>query len=349
MSDAQTQENATEKTNKNTTTTDETLTDVSLNCSSLKCMADGGPNQLQCCSCKRWIHYECTKLPPYMLQAFISRRIKRYYYCECCITVPEKLMADFYPQSSDQEEVKRLRREVNRCENLIKIAEENSRMANKLLSKKMNETDECKIEQIIDSKLEKFGLILEQHKVAEKSTYASVANSAPSDFKTIMKMAKVEEITEERDRRSRTNNIIIHGAEEVDSTDEAQNTDQTFVTKFLETLEESDKKPSFFGRIGRKIGTKNRPMKIVFKNESVKKMIFSKLRMLKGKDEYKGVAVTEDLTESERKVVKLWSDKAKDRNANNKDENIIWRVRGSPKDGSIRLKKFSIEPIIHNE
>lgn len=116
----------------------------------------------------------------------------------------------------------------------------------------MNQIDESKIEQIIDLKLEKFGSILEQHKVAEKSTYASVANSAPSDFKTIMKMAKVEEITEEHDRRSRVNNIIIHGAEEVDSTDEDQ-TDQTLVTKFLETLDESDKKPSFFGRIGRKI------------------------------------------------------------------------------------------------
>ena len=43
--------------------------------------------------------------------------------------------------------------------------------------------------------------------------------------------------------------------------------------------------------------------------------------MLKGKDEFKGVAVTEHLTEAESKVVKMWSDK--DRNKKNEDENII--------------------------
>ena len=65
--------------------------------------------------------------------------------------------------------------------------------------------------------------------------------------------------------------------------------------------------------------------------------------MLKGKDEFKGVAITEDLTEAERRVVKMWSDKAKDRNKKNEDENIIWRVRGSPRDGTMCIKKFPIK------
>ena len=39
-----------------------------------------------------------------------------------------------------------------------------------------------------------------------------------------------------------------------------------------------------------------------------------------------------DLTEPERKVVRMWSDEAKDRNKKNEDEkNIIWRVRVSPR------------------
>ena len=81
----------------------------------------------------------------------------------------------------------------------------------------------------IDSRLEKFGSILEHHKVAVKSTYASVTNSTPSNFKTIKKMAKVEEISEEHDCRSRANNIIIHGAKEIESVNETQNTDQIIV------------------------------------------------------------------------------------------------------------------------
>ena len=39
-----------------------------------------------------------------------------------------------------------------------------------------------------------------------------------------MKIAKVEEISEERDRRSRANNIIIHGAKEIASADETLKT-----------------------------------------------------------------------------------------------------------------------------
>ena len=139
----------------------------------------------------------------------------------------------------------------------------------------------------------------------------------------------------------------VNASEEIESTDQFQNTDQTFVNKFFETLEETDKKPSFVGRIGRKDATKNRPLKIVFKNESEKKAIFNKLRMLKGKDEFKGVAVTEDLTELESEVVEMLSDKTKERNKKNKDENIIWRVQGSPRDGTIALRSFQSNPILN--
>ena len=316
--------------------------DVSLNCSSLKCVAEEGAKQLQCCSCQRWVHYRCTQLPPYMLQAFIEKRIKKYYYCESCITVSKDLMKEVFPQSNEQNEVLRLRREVKRCENLIKVADENSRMVNKLLSEKIDRIDEKNIEKIIDSKLEKIEAILEKQ-VAEKKSYASVTNSQPSDFKSIMKMAKIEEISEERDRRSRASNIIVHGVKE-DREEEEESTsrnDKMFVSNLLGALEEKEKQPMFIGRIGKKVADKNRPIKVALKNESEKKAIFKKLRLLKGKDEFKGVSVAEDYTESERKVFKLWSDKAKERSSN-EAENVIWRVRGSPKNGTLRLKKFSM-------
>ena len=93
-------------------------------------------------------------------------------------------------------------------------------MVNKLLSEKIDRIDEKNIEKIIDSKLEKIEAILEKQ-VAEKKSYASVTNSQPSDFKSIMKMAKIEEISEERDRRSRASNIIVHGVKE--DREEAEN------------------------------------------------------------------------------------------------------------------------------
>ena len=86
-------------------------------------------------------------------------------------------------------------------------------MVNKLLSEKIDHIHENNIEKIIDSKLGKIEAILEKQ-VAEKKSYARVTNSQPSDFKSIMKMAKIEEVSEERDCRSRTSNIIVHGVKE---------------------------------------------------------------------------------------------------------------------------------------
>ena len=120
-------------------------------------------------------------------------------------------------ETSEHKEIKRLRREVRRCENLIKVVEENSRMANKLLAEKANTIDGGKIEQMIDKKMEKIEAILVQHqKATENKTYASVAqqNEQQNDFKTIMKLARIEEISDERDRRVRENNVILHGVKE---------------------------------------------------------------------------------------------------------------------------------------
>ena len=65
--------------------------------------------------------------------------------------------------------------------------------------------------------MEKIEAILVQHqKVTENKIYASVAqqNEQQNDFKTIMKLARIEEISDERDRRVRENNVILHGVKE---------------------------------------------------------------------------------------------------------------------------------------
>ena len=152
MSDEPSNTKINKSTNKNKRTEE---IDETLNCSSLKCFGEEGSKQLQCCACQRWVHYRCTELPAYMIQAFIEKRIKKYYYCACCVTVPKELEIELQLETSEQKEIKRLRREVRRCENLIKVVEENSRMANKLLAEKANTIDEGKIEQMIDKKMEK--------------------------------------------------------------------------------------------------------------------------------------------------------------------------------------------------
>ena len=67
-----------------------------------------------------------------------------------------------------------------------------------------------------------------------------------------MKLARIEEISDERDRRVRENNVILHGVkeDEDESAEERSAKDKTYVNKFFETLEETGR--SFIGRIGKK-------------------------------------------------------------------------------------------------
>ena len=56
--------------------------------------------------------------------------------------------------------------------------------------------------------------------------------------------------------------------------------------------------------------------------------------LLKGRERYKGISITEDYTETERRMVKLWIEKVKAKNMEQPNEsNFIWKLRGSPREG----------------
>ena len=63
-------------------------------CSKHKCIEDKDPNKLQCHSCKRRVHYQCTLLPIYQVQLHrYSTHAKGFssYVCINCVEVPEFL------------------------------------------------------------------------------------------------------------------------------------------------------------------------------------------------------------------------------------------------------------------
>ena len=69
------------------------------------------------------------------------------------------------------------------------------------------------------------------------------------------------------------------------------------------------------------------------------------LNYLKDEEEFKGVSITDDYTATERKLLKEWSIKAKEKT---KEESVnskyVWKVRGTPKNG-LRLKKVQREKL----
>ena len=147
-----------------------------------------------------------------------------------------------------------------------------------------------------------------------------------------------EQLVQERERKIRSTNIILHGvSEDVDKN--KGNPDEEFVTAFLETIGISNKPDSII-RLGKPDLKKNRPIKIRMKNESERENVMSRLPNLKNAEErFKRISVTEDYTMEERNEIRKWVEKDKEKNQDESSK-IIWKARGTPKNG-MRLVKFT--------
>ena len=171
-------------------------------------------------------------------------------------------------------------------------------------------------------------------------SYANVAKNrvvqSNSDLKTIIHEARHAEMTEQRDRNSRTCNIIIHSEDQAD--------DGEAEKKYVATLFENIKVPvniKWIARIGIWADFNKRPIKVSLANEKEKKPCLEKSCSLKNNTVYVGISITEDLTVVERAYLKEWVDKAKSLNQSLPAESTsIWRVRGDSKNG-YRLKEFT--------
>ena len=158
------------------------------------------------------------------------------------------------------------------------------------------------------------------------------------DFKVIMNENRNEQLVQERERKIRSTNIILHGvSEDVDKNE--GNPDEEFVTAFLETIGISTKPDSII-RLGKPDLKKNRPIKLRMKNESEKENVMSRLANLKNAEErFKRISVTEDYTMEERNEIRKWFEKAKEKNQEESSK-IIWKARGTLTNG-MRLVKFT--------
>ena len=151
---------------------------------------------------------------------------------------------------------------------------------------------------------------------------------------------KKEELAEKTEQARRKNNIILHGKKEP-VTD--HDSDLEFATKFIDTLHIGTINLKKVERIGKLSEGKTRPLKITLKTVEDKGKILTNLRHLKGKPEFDSIHVTEDFTFNERKLIREFSDLAKQKSSQEEDPNYIFRVRGNPKNGLFlkRMRKIS--------
>ena len=167
--------------------------------------------------------------------------------------------------------------------------------------------------------------------VPSYSQVVNTSNPVNTDFRNLIIAAKNEERVEEKDKKLRENNIIVHGRDEKENNEE---NDKSFINDMLKEISVGAITTKSIARIGRNDNGKSRPIKVTFKTVDDRNKVMSNLKYLKGKDAYNKISVTEDLTLSERKMIKDYVEKAKQQNKElGANAKTIVVVRGSPKNG----------------
>ena len=174
-----------------------------------------------------------------------------------------------------------------------------------------------------------------------RSEESGVNQSKPTeitDFRTIIKEARNEELAEQTEKRRRACNIILHGVNEAVDADRNE-AKKTFINSFIDTIKVATTFKSVL-RLGKASPSKNRPIMVVFEKEDEKDKIMNSLKHLKDNEIYKGLSVTEDLTFTDREIIREWKERAKIANdQETAGSKYVYKVRGSPKNGWA-LKKF---------
>ena len=82
---------------------------------------------------------------------------------------------------------------------------------------------------------------------------------------------------------------------------------------------------------------KYRPLKTRFHTIEERNKVLQNLHKLRSFNIF-NIRITEDLTKTERDLIKSWWKKANEKNIQSRDKSFQWKVRGSPRTG-IYLKK----------
>ena len=127
-----------------------------------------------------------------------------------------------------------------------------------------------------------------------------------------MNETRNSQLVQERERKLRGANFVIHGVTEVMQIDE--DTDNLFVNELLRKIE-VEATPVKITRLGKTQPNKNRPLKVQLSNEQEKEKVMMRLSNLKDAEErFKKISITDDYTLEERQEIKSWVDKAKEKN-----------------------------------
>ena len=282
---------------------------------------------IKCNSCGKWICDTCSEARIAKIKLCINNCSTIFFACSTCsksaeasgFTINANVTND---QEGNQEEAINQGTFVSSMKSLFKE----------------HVTDiEKNVENMIDKKLnEKIPATLlgdtNSATVDLQDSYARKVLQVPAEVRKIIQETKNDDKVEEKEQEKRSNNFIIHGAEEFgDDMESIQKQDAEYIDDILKHLG-VHQKPENILRVGDPKKSNMRPIKVTMKTKVDKQTIMSRLYRLKGTiDDFGKISITEDYTQSERDIIKSWTEKAKEKSLN--DNTHVYKVRGDPKNG----------------
>ena len=283
---------------------------------------------VQCEYCNDYYCSKCLGLSASEYQNFKTPAL--HWYCPSC---EEKVMKNL---RTDREVEKRCSEFMQKMEGRIKTLE--IKIESKVNSEEVVEIVKC----IVDE--------------SEKTNTHANSNTEVIEETVNKKVSEIREST------MREKNIIIHGVNEIDSSEPSvrKQNDTKFVTNLAEFLDNDETCIKSVVRIGKKktsnkvdvpddllngdeilidgesessVHTKPRPMKVTFTNTDVKKSFMKQLSKLKDVDEsspFKNISISHDMTKNERDQNKAMFEETKRLNTEEKSGKHRHIVRGPP-------------------
>ena len=247
---------------------------------------------LQCDLCQNWVHSKCEGISSELykqLNDVCSGIINVSYYCElnCCNNRIKQLVADWkLSQSASPVDVEEVNKSVqslsSRYDSLTQSVKELSTKIESLLTRNEN-------------------LQMEVNSISEPTATPNQPDTVP--FVSMSSTGTTLTILDElADRERRRKNLIVYNLAE---SSESQS-DQPKLQELCSSVFKKDITLTKTVRLGRKNGSKPRPLLACFDDVSIRNRILSVSGKLRKFDQYKNTYIAPDRTKLERqKHVKL--------------------------------------------
>ena len=299
-----------------------------LSCEFIDCN-EKGIDLIKCNACAKWVCESCNDVPVSKLKPIINKCRSVYFLCKKCDeSVGSNLQV--FPNETMKDVGGDIRKIIQNVFN---------QNITKLESKIINSVEKKLVDnlQSVNSIAEKIKSQESQTSEVKKS-YAEILNM-PKEVRRILQETQNDEkiVINEQERRSQ--NIIIHGAEEFgNNEDEIKKNDEGYINDILKHMKLKSK-PSEVTRLGKLNGNNCRVLKVVMPSKIAKDNVMKSLNLLKNTEDFFGkISITDDYTATERQLIKDFVNKARDQGR--KDTSRIFKVRGDPKNG-LRIVSFT--------